>query len=237
MVRPLCSIFVATFPLASRLFKSMSSKSAPKSAKCTPSKKKGAKSDAILIGSLEVFKKDGYAAASMDRIASAAGVSKPTLYTHFKNKEGLFTALIHQMAKKNGPATLKKEMANLLQLPPEQVLRTLATTALDDFARDRTLLTLMRLIIGESERFPQLAQIFVREISKPNLEALTAYFTAQPQLNLTDPEVAARLFTGALVHHIIVQEIMNGKEIMPMDRDRMINSLIDMVMARASTQT
>ena len=37
----------------------------------------------------------GYAGTSMDAVASAAGVSKLTVYSHFGDKEGLFNASVH----------------------------------------------------------------------------------------------------------------------------------------------
>ena len=43
-----------------------------------------------------MFLARGFDAASMGDIARAAGVSKGTLYVYFKNKEELFTAIVHE---------------------------------------------------------------------------------------------------------------------------------------------
>ncbi len=43
----------------------------------------------------EFFSK-GYGAASINTIVDAADVTKPTVYYHFKNKEGLFSALVEE---------------------------------------------------------------------------------------------------------------------------------------------
>jgi AcrR family transcriptional regulator len=49
---------------------------------------------------LEVARKEfftkGYGAASINTIVGAADVTKPTVYYHFKNKEGLFNALVEE---------------------------------------------------------------------------------------------------------------------------------------------
>ena len=52
------------------------------------------KRDQIMQGALRVFLQYGYEGTSMDRVASEAGVSKPTIYNHFKDKEGLFASLV-----------------------------------------------------------------------------------------------------------------------------------------------
>ncbi len=44
----------------------------------------------------EIFVRDGFEGAQLDEIAAAAGRSKGSVYTHFKNKEDLFLALFEQ---------------------------------------------------------------------------------------------------------------------------------------------
>ena len=197
----------------------------------SPSKSESDKGKAILAGALQVFTKYGYAAASMDRIASAAGVSKPTLYSYFQDKEGLFVALMQQLTKKSNQIIFSLGTGLNLQTPPDKMLRQIATSVLEEFSHNQQLLTLMRLIIGESERFPQLARTFMVEIEKPLLERLSFYLASQPQLNLPDPMVAARIFAGSIVHYLIVQNILHGKDILPLERDRIVDGLVDLITA------
>lgn len=195
------------------------------------SKPKLGKAETILAGALEVFTAHGYAAASMDRIATAAGVSKPTLYTHFKNKEGLFVALIQQLTQDSRQRLLNLPKSPNIEAPPEKVLTQLAMFVLEKFSSNQSLMILMRLIIGESGRFPELAKTFVLEVEKPLLTALAAYMASQPQLNFLDPMVAARIFTGSIAHYMILQTIMQGSEILPLERDLMVKGLVHQMMA------
>lgn len=55
------------------------------------------KQEQILQGAMQVFLQHGYARTSMDRVAAQAGVAKQTIYSHFQDKEGLFTALIERV--------------------------------------------------------------------------------------------------------------------------------------------
>ena len=50
----------------------------------------------ILRAALKRFADAGYAATSVQHIVDDAQVSKPALYYHFKDKSGLFQALVHQ---------------------------------------------------------------------------------------------------------------------------------------------
>ena len=52
----------------------------------------------ILDAALKIFARNGYAGASVQEIVDQAGVTKPTLYYHFKSKAGLFQALVDHAA-------------------------------------------------------------------------------------------------------------------------------------------
>ncbi len=194
--------------------------------------KVAAKSEAILAGAMQEFTAHGFTAASMDRVAIAAGVSKPTLYSYFQDKEGLFTALIHQLLPKDFLSILQDPIS--LQVPPQIFLRQLATGILSKFSGEQPLLTFIRLTLGESERFPDLAQSFVKTIQKPMIEQLTKYFENQQILRYSDPEIVARMFVGTLMHYVITHEILHGQDILPIEQSRLINGLVDLLLMSSS---
>ncbi len=59
---------------------------------------------AILAGALTVFARDGYTRASIDAIATAAGVSSRTIYNHFADKADLFQAVIQDSSARAADA-------------------------------------------------------------------------------------------------------------------------------------
>jgi AcrR family transcriptional regulator len=184
------------------------------------------KVDAILAGAMQEFLTNGYAATTMDNVTAAAGVSKTTVYTYFQDKERLFIALISRLAQENYRAVFNPQNPKFLEGEPEMVLRCIASNILERINGEPEVLNLMRVIIGESGRFPLLAQEFVRNIHKPALELLTQYFTEHPELQLPDPEVAARIFVGTLVHFSIIQNMLQAEHLLPMERDRLITHLV-----------
>lgn len=195
------------------------------------------KAEAILLGGMQEFLAHGYTATSMDRVATAAGVSKATVYSHFQDKEGLFTALIQRLVEVKFRSLFRPDSATMLQTEPEIVLRELANHLLDIGVNDPQYLNFIRLILGESGRFPQLARVFVRSIEQTSFNRLRQYFTHCPHLKLSDPEATARIFIGALVHFLIVQEMMHGKDLMPLERDRLIDNLVHLITTNHTENT
>jgi TetR/AcrR family transcriptional regulator len=60
-------------------------------------KPKGQKAKALLIKiATSLFAEKGYASTSVREIVERAGVTKPVLYYYFKNKEGLFHAILEE---------------------------------------------------------------------------------------------------------------------------------------------
>lgn len=186
------------------------------------------KGQQILEGALQEFLVHGYAATSMDRVAASAGVSKATVYSHFGDKEGLFVALVKRLAQKKYQTIVELHSPELMKAKPQVVLRQVATKLLDT-TNDQEYLSFVRLIIGESGRFPQLAQTFVKNLGKPGIEVLAQYLGSNPQLKISDPVATARVMIGALVHYVLMQEILSGEQIVPMERDRLINTLVDLI--------
>ncbi|MBD2529361.1 TetR/AcrR family transcriptional regulator [Nostoc flagelliforme FACHB-838] len=183
------------------------------------------KVEQILQGAMQEFLQHGYAGTSMDRVAVAAGVSKATVYSHFQDKEGLFKVLLEQLASKKNNSIFGTEP---IEGEPAAILHQVATKALEQMINDKEHSAFMRVLIGESGRFPELAQICVRAMIKPVAETLTEYLAA-PELKIPDPEATARILIGALVHFHITQNVMHGQDIIPMESDRLIDAFTHLI--------
>jgi AcrR family transcriptional regulator len=187
------------------------------------------KREQILQGAMQVFLQQGYARTSMDRVAEAAKVSKNTIYNHFRDKEGLFTALIEQITTNRFQIVFGSVP---LQGEPAVVLRQIAEKLLSVILPDREYISFLRLLIAESERFPKLAQLFISHLPKKVLSILSEYFRSHPELNLPNPEATARIFMSSLMGYVLTQEILQGKEIIPLSQEDLIESLIVLISDR-----
>jgi TetR/AcrR family transcriptional regulator, regulator of autoinduction and epiphytic fitness len=184
------------------------------------------KVEQILQGAMQEFLQNGYAGTSMDRVAVAASVSKATVYSHFQDKEGLFKVLIEHLAHQKFNSLFGTEP---MEGEPKIVLRQLGTKLIEQMNNDQEHTAFMRVLIGESGRFPELTQICVRAMIKPMLEKITKYLAAHVELNITDSEATARIFLGTLVNFHITQNVMHGKDIIPMESDRLVDALTHLI--------
>ena len=198
-----------------------------KSATVAPvSKLSPEKREQILNGAFQVFLSHGYEGASMDRIAAEARVSKPTIYSHFKDKDGLFAELIERVCLRFVSGATDQ---SIFALEPPAFLPKFAANFLKRMD-DWEYIAFMRLLLGESGRFPELAHLYVSKVIQPSMAKVTAYFTDNPQFQFADPDATARIFVGALNAHITSQEILGAKHYLQMPRERYIKALVDMVL-------
>ena len=187
------------------------------------------KTEAILQGAMHEFLAHGYAATSMDKVAKTAGVSKATVYSHFGDKENLFSAVIQDLARDKFQTVMSLEQPQSWNEDPQQVLSGMATQMVENARGDRAFQNFIRIIIGESGRFPELAKAYVNNLAKPAIETLTQYLTRHPKLELDDPEATVRVMVGTLIYYVMLQEMLHGDEILPLQSDRLVNTLTKMI--------
>lgn len=182
------------------------------------------KEQQILKGALQEFLTCGYNGTSMDRIAQTAGVSKQTVYSHFGDKEGLFKALVKEVACDK----FQLVWAKPLKGKPEKVLRELALRLLKEVNNPQHL-SFMHLLMTECKNHPDLGKLFLANVAKPAIIVLSNYLRESEELSFDNPEAIAHIFVNTLIHFVLSQEIFQGKEIMPMSQDVLIDNLIGLI--------
>lgn len=189
------------------------------------------KRQSVLDGARHEFLQHGYAATSMDRVAAAAGVSKATVYGHFADKQALFRALTEAMVGERLSELFGASPQQALPSEPTAALRALAARCLERGPGQPPFLAFLRLVIAESERFPELARTFLAQLEHTGVGRVTALFEAIT--DAAEAELRARLFMGALVHLILFQDLLHGREVAPVDREAYAELLVRLVGAPA----
>ena len=147
----------------------------------------------LLAAGNEHFARDGYAGTSLDAVAAGAGVTKGSLYHHFRSKSELFEAVFEQLA-----ASLSQQVGTeaLGQTDPWEVAFT-GVRAFLDAEQDPGVQRIM-LLDGPSV----LGWERVRELEAPYglalIKAVIALLQDAGQIGPHDPGVLAHLWFGAL---------------------------------------
>ncbi|CEF57281.1 TetR family transcriptional regulator [Acetobacter ghanensis] len=123
----------------------------------------------ILQTASQLFGEQGYAATSMEQIASCAQVSKQTIYRRHASKEALFMTVMTDLGQSFLSAAAPA--ADMLSTDPLQALRQTMRRLLDLVLSPRTI-ALSRTFVAEGWRFPDLVQHAGVHIFEP-LERLT----------------------------------------------------------------
>jgi AcrR family transcriptional regulator len=128
----------------------------------------------VLQAARRVFFRHGFSAATTDMIQREAGVSKSTLYVHFRNKEGLFSAVIRSECRRQidgarlrsaGGQTVRARLTNL------------ARAYLGILMKAETV-ALYRIVLEVSTVFPHLAELFYDSGPRAVYEAIEEILVA-----------------------------------------------------------
>lgn len=135
-------------------------------------KKSEEKRARILDAALDVFEKEGFAAAKMETVAKRAGVAKGTLYNYFKGKEALLFALAEGFAQEmlKRLAALPMSRATPIKARILELVDPIIGES-EDAMRSRRIL---RLVWAEGLRNPSITapifKIFIRHAFDPDGE-------------------------------------------------------------------
>ena len=145
--------------------------------------------DAILDVARECFVAEGYGATSMSTIAARLGGSKGTLYNYFKSKEELFDAFVRRSCMR-----LRDQLDSFPEDGDarERLLR-IAEAFINHIMAPETM-AIHRLVVGEGERFPELARLFYEagpRVGLPRTAEILRRLMDQGVLRQSDPVMAA----------------------------------------------
>jgi AcrR family transcriptional regulator len=188
----------------------------------------GARADNLLSAATRVFLRDGYNAASIDRVAAEGGVSTRTIYERYKNKGELLNAVITRLVDRDMASGLAP--ADLDRLEPADALTTIGGILVDRVC-DPESAALFRILAKDAHRCPDLAAQ-VRSSAKARInDAISHYLHGQVRrgsLRLADPDRAAVLFLQmvcAEIHECLL--FGTPAELAAVDFSAHLNTVVD----------
>lgn len=160
----------------------------------------------IIAAALEVFAAKGFAGARMEEIAARAGLSKGTIYLYFSTKEDLFRAVVQAAVVPNIEAIQATALAS------DQTFAELVRTLLPRFAELITAIPLgavLKMVIGESRNFPELARVWHDDVVQRGVGLLSAIIVqaqARGEVRPGDPRIHAFSLIGPMLLGVIWRE-------------------------------
>lgn len=146
----------------------------------------------LLAAARKAFRESGYAAASMDELTAAAGLTRGALYHHFGDKQGLLAAVA---------AELDQEMDQRLQRISDAAPD--AWTALRErcraWLRMATEPEIQRIALQDARAVLGPASEAALQPCIASLAAMLQSLMDEGQVHAASPQALARLINGALM--------------------------------------
>jgi AcrR family transcriptional regulator len=147
--------------------------------------------DAILEATTRILQKEGYEAASTNRIAREAGVSVGSFYQYFPTREAVMADLADRQADKM-LGLLARELATLSMAPLEEAIRIVVKTVCETVAEDALLNRVLLRHLASIGRMDKLI-----EMERRAAQLIRVYLEVhRDRVRLRNPDVASLI----LVH-------------------------------------
>lgn len=194
-----------------------------------------AKREQILSGARRVFLKHGFAGAGTDAISAEAGVSKQTLYVYYPSKEELFADVLREITLENPHIQAVKSMERMSPKSREELRRDLGILARKMIATmmQPDYLALLRTIIADTHRFPQLGGLFRETVPERAIKSFVVLIERARENGVVgdvDGELAARMFVGPLLTYAVLDGLLVAEGPPRKPEQERIEKVVDLYM-------
>lgn len=192
--------------------------------------------DEVLDAALSQFVRRGFAATKVEDIAREAGLSKGAIYRYFTSKEDILESLIRRAIVPI--AERVSELARTSTGDPVEVMRSMMSVVIVNIANPNTL-AIPRLVLQESGTFPQLAEIYRREVLDRGVSAMEKLIergVAEGYFRPVHPRLAVRNVIGPFIAHVLLVQVF-GMERRPEETmEAFLESHLDILMKGLSKE-
>jgi TetR/AcrR family transcriptional regulator, mexJK operon transcriptional repressor len=160
----------------------------------------------LLDVATRLFMERGFDGTSIDAVAEAAGVSKPTVYARYRDKRDLFAAVLRGRIRRwLAPVSAAAE-AEATETSPKSI-----RTTLHELSRHMVAYTLApeagalhRILSAQAVHFPELAKLanedgWLRAVR--GVSSILRQSAARGHIKVDDPEFAADMFLNLVLGH------------------------------------
>ena len=172
-----------------------------------PTREEAEARDARLLDvATSLFMERGFDGTSIDAVAEAAGVGKPTVYARYRDKRDLFAAVLRGRIRSwLAPVSAAAE-AQATEISPKSI-----KTTLHELSRHMVAYTLapeagalQRILSAQAVQFPELARLANEEgwlRAVRGVSSILRQSAARGHIKVDDPELAADMFLNLVLGH------------------------------------
>lgn len=188
-----------------------------------------ARPDEVLDAALDLFIASGFSATRVEDIARRAGISKGAVYLYFDSKEAILMALVRRSVVPVAEDAVS--LSVLEHADPAETIRLLLTNVADRMAEGR-IFAIPRIIFAEAGNFPELVQMYRREVIERSLGALEALIRRgieQGQFRPVIPGHAVRSIIGPLIAHLLLWRVFGFEDETDVNMETFVESHLDLL--------
>jgi AcrR family transcriptional regulator len=151
----------------------------------------------IFEAARQEFAASGYAATCMEDVARRAGISTKTLYRLLPNKAALFEAMVTERIDR----FVSVVKLRACEGGDVEAALTEALVVCAELLLANEVIALQRVILGDSDKFPEIAETFYHKAIRRTEDALADWLRAQQArgtIKLDDAQSAAGMLLGML---------------------------------------
>jgi AcrR family transcriptional regulator len=178
----------------------------------------------IIRAAMEVFARNGFGGSTTREIAENAGISEAMIYSHFRNKQDLYTAIIDEKLQESEPLYYPLDAMSNKDDP--RVFMTIVSNYLRRHSEDTTFL---RLLLFSALEGHELASMFVAGPVRKYFEFLADYIGEridEGALKPINPEITSRCLLGMVHYLVLLSEILGDDTLKPMDLTEAIETIV-----------
>ncbi|MBM3785645.1 MAG: TetR/AcrR family transcriptional regulator [Acidobacteria bacterium] len=180
---------------------------------------------AIVEAAAALFAERGFRGVTTKELAQRVGVTEPVLYTHFKTKRDLYSAIIDGASNEAFDLVRERLRQSALTDPPKVFFQKLATLIVENQVRHPEYI---RLILFSALEKHELSELCFERHAQVIYSIVIEYLKRQMKAGTVrklDPTLAARVFVGT-VHHYCIFELHFGFKIVRASRKRAVENMV-----------
>ncbi|MGC4013595.1 MAG: TetR/AcrR family transcriptional regulator [Luteolibacter sp.] len=199
----------------------------------TPERRKITAAEKLVEAAALVFARDGLSSATTREIARTAGVNEVTLFRNFQTKQNLLAAVLEKaFERKSNPLAEKFDT-----LPEDAPLREVITAFAEaDYASLKQNVSLMRVLVGEIQKFEEYEMKVLRAIFRPRRDELTKRLRdAQDRREVLadiDPMIVVDQLVGMIFTHVLKSDCPFKLEY---NQDHYVRACVDLIVRGISS--